>query len=210
MSEGFGKVHQSYLRHQREAAGKENDQEQLYNWDDFKPRLIPFSALEDHAPWKQYSPIPSRSKDPKAELERLPSSMALLLELCTDVVDTTPLVLMQYVRNVEWYIVQEVLPTFQQRDSAPKRPQEPGTGPQESGTGPQEPGMGGMGPQELGKGRQKPRMRPREPGTRPQEPGKGPRESRDHKSQQPKERSKSRRPNRQQPRNRKKKTVTTR
>jgi hypothetical protein len=117
----FGKVHRSYQQHQEKMAADEESEEDLYNWDDFKPRLIRCSALlegPDRAPWKQYAPILTTNRDLRAEFEALPRSMVLLLEMCSDVVDTTALALMQCVRNVEWYITQQVLPAFQQATAA--------------------------------------------------------------------------------------------
>ena len=114
VSEVF-KKHLSNLR-KKAAESASKAREELYTWDDFTPRLIHIDVLRkqgDRAPGKHYVPILTTSKDPQLDLQCLPASMLLLLELCSDVVGTTTLVLMRYLRSVEWHIIQSPLQSFQ-------------------------------------------------------------------------------------------------
>ena len=104
---------------EEETEEEEEEKERLYSWDNFTPRLIPLSVLledPDHAPWKQYIATPFTACDLKQDFDGLPKSMVLLLELCSDLLDTTALVLMQHVRNVEWEIIRGPLQAKQEVD----------------------------------------------------------------------------------------------
>ena len=118
-------VFQQHLQNLREREKSEADTGhrkegvELYSWDNFVPRRIPLSALlhdPDHAPWRKYLATPMTSDDPLVDFKCLPNSVVLLLELCSDVVDTPPLTLMQQVRNVEWQVIQgplsSLIPTY--------------------------------------------------------------------------------------------------
>lgn len=118
--EYYARVSEVFRKHlsslQENHVEDDDKKEGLYSWDNFTPRLIPLSSLlkdPDHAPWKQYIATPSMGCGLKQDFDRLPKSMVLLLELCSDVLDTTALVLMQHVRNVEWEIIRGPLETFQ-------------------------------------------------------------------------------------------------
>lgn len=109
MSEVFRQHHTNLERKHKETSPAESS-EKLYSWDNFTPRLIPLSALlgkKGESPWKQYTATPNTSDDPREDFCGLSNSMVLLLELCSDVVDTTALALMKALRVVEWKIIQD-------------------------------------------------------------------------------------------------------
>ncbi len=116
MSEVF-REHRTNLERRLERSGEGSGTaaaatERMYSWDNFSPRLLPLSALlegTDDPPWRHYTATPTTSDDPREDFRGLSNSMVLLLELCSDVVDSTALALMQALRAVEWKIIQDHL-----------------------------------------------------------------------------------------------------
>ena len=135
--EYYAKVSGVFKQHLLNLKEREPDTEskslktaEVYSWDDFVPRLIPLTALledSDHAPWRQYfaTPAVADKNHPEQDIELLSNSMVLLLQLCSDVVDTSIVDLMQWVRHVEWEIIKGPLDaiTTQSSSCPPTAPQ---------------------------------------------------------------------------------------
>ncbi len=88
---------------------------ELYTWDTFVPRVIPLSSLTmdtTDTPWSRYYATPAtmdRTK-PLLDMDHVPNSVVLLLQLCADVVETSSLSLLQEVRLVEWQVIYSLNP----------------------------------------------------------------------------------------------------
>lgn len=103
--------HLANLREKRKEAAATAEQSasspghQPYSWADFTPRMIPISSLlegpAEQAPWARY--LATNVKD--SSQKDMSDSMVLLLEMCSNVVDTSVANLLQMLRGVEQYIM---------------------------------------------------------------------------------------------------------